>query len=162
MPYANKDKQEEYQKEWSRKNRPRKYPNGVPKILTADIKEYKKKYYMDNKDKFEAYRNANKEYFAKLANERTWKYLRMLLDHYGPCCACCKELNILLLTVDHINNDGNVDRRPNGSRYTGRALYRKVINEGFPDKYQILCYNCNMGKFRMGGICPHKIYPPTL
>jgi hypothetical protein len=28
--------------------------------------------------------------------------------------------------------------------------------EGYPDKYRVLCFNCNSGAGANGGICPHK------
>ncbi len=39
-----------------------------------------------------------------------------------------------------------------------KQLYAEVKRQGFPkDKYQLLCSNCNQGKKRGGGICPHKL-----
>jgi hypothetical protein len=82
------------------------------------------------------------------------KNFQRILDHYGNECACCGETERLFLTVDHINNDGNEHRKKDP---TGRAtIYRWLINRGFPPGFQILCMNCNQGKHRNGGICPHK------
>lgn len=60
------------------------------------------------------------------------------------------------LTIDHVKNDGYKDKI-RGKRYSGAELMRKVIKEVFPDTYQILCFNCNCGKARNNGICPHKV-----
>lgn len=74
-----------------------------------------------------------------------------LLDEYGAVCNCCGEMNPVFLTLDHVNNDGYLHRRE------GYRHYFTIIDEGCPkDKYQILCFNCNCGKQRNGGICPHK------
>ena len=82
------------------------------------------------------------------------KNFQRILDHYGSECACCGETERLFLTVDHINNDGNEHRKKDP---VGRAtIYRWLINHGFPPGFQILCMNCNQGKHRNGGICPHK------
>ena len=38
-----------------------------------------------------------------------------------------------------------------------KALYRCVKKLKFPkDRFQLLCANCNQGKRRNGGVCPHK------
>jgi len=72
----------------------------------------------------------------------------------GARCACCGEEERKFLTLDHVQNDGAAER---GGHRDWRRIYRRVIRQGFPrDKYQVLCFNCNCGKARNGGICPHK------
>lgn len=101
--------------------------------------------YQPNKDK------------VKISDEALrLRYTSMIFNHYGNKCNCCGENNIMFLTVDHINNDGYKEKRSSGSRYTGRNLYKKIIDSGFPNTYQILCMNCNFGKHRNHGICPHN------
>ena len=73
---------------------------------------------------------------------------------YGGECKCCKEQIEMLLTLDHKLNDGSIARRK--SNYNALSHYRKVLAAGCPDTYQLLCWNCNYGKFRNGGICPHQ------
>lgn len=78
-------------------------------------------------------------------------------DAYGHQCKCCGETEPLFLTVDHTNNDGHTDMYiKSGIRIYGTHLYKKKISENFPSKYQILCWNCNTGKHRNNGKCPHK------
>lgn len=49
----------------------------------------------------------------------------------------------------------------NGRR-TGSALYRHIIEHGFPDSFQVLCYNCNCAK-RNRSWCPHQLIDqPTI
>ena len=76
-------------------------------------------------------------------------------EGYGNQCACCGETEHKFLSIDHVNNDGNKDRAiwRNGVSYT---MYRQIIREGFPKRFQLLCYNCNVGKHRNKGICPHQ------
>jgi hypothetical protein len=73
-----------------------------------------------------------------------------VLQGYGGSCACCGESIQEFLSLDHVFGDGAMDRRMVG---TGGQVYRKVIREGFPDTYQLLCFNCNWAKHRGG--CPH-------
>lgn len=80
---------------------------------------------------------------------------QQVFDHYGWVCKCCGEKTREFLTIDHINDDGHKDKNPNGSKKTGKELYLLVIKQGFPDKYQTLCMNCNFGKHLTLG-CPHK------
>lgn len=74
-----------------------------------------------------------------------------VLEAYGNACACCGETEPLFLEVDHVNNDGYLDKIKQS-----HELCRKIIKLGFTPQYQILCSNCNKGKYRNGGICPHK------
>jgi hypothetical protein len=73
---------------------------------------------------------------------------------YGNRCACpgCFEVNPKFLTLDHINGGGLKDRREIGSSI---QIYRWVIKNNFPSTFQLLCWNCNCGRSRNGGVCPH-------
>lgn len=85
-----------------------------------------------------------------------WRYYRnLILDTYGRSCACCGESEEIFLALDHILDDGYLDKHPNGEKKSGKELYLLVARQGFPDKYQILCNNCNWGK-KIKGICPHQ------
>lgn len=73
-----------------------------------------------------------------------------IFAYYGQLCICCGETERAFLTVDHVNGDGA------DWRNTGKAnLQALVIAEGFPEKYQVLCWNCNCAKGMRGG-CPHQ------
>ncbi|HEC64216.1 MAG TPA: hypothetical protein ENI23_02860 [bacterium] len=87
--------------------------------------------------------------------KRAVKKLRKeIIDHYGGKCACCGETVLVFLTVDHINNDGAKHRKEIGD---GHVIYRWIKRNNFPiDMFQILCYNCNVGRARNNGVCPHK------
>ena len=77
----------------------------------------------------------------------------------GYRCACCGESHPQFLTIDHINNDGAAHRKDvnNGLRRGGgKKIYTWLISNNFPAGFQILCMNCNWGKARNGGICPHR------
>lgn len=76
-----------------------------------------------------------------------------IVEGYGGRCECCGESAIDFLTLDHKYNDGHRERRENN--YNLLRLYRRVIRDGFPERYRVQCYNCNCGRARNGGICPH-------
>lgn len=82
----------------------------------------------------------------------------------GSVCTCCGESDIDFLSVDHVDNDGYKDLAKSGHRKAGLKVYAAVIKAGiFQKKYQLLCYNCNMGKAYAGkGVCPHKKKPLLL
>jgi hypothetical protein len=87
------------------------------------------------------------------------KYKEKVLAHYTKDgiikCFCCGERMIEFLTLDHINGGGSKDKIKTGS---GQKFYRYLIQNNFPPELdlQILCFNCNCGKDRITGICPHR------
>ena len=72
-----------------------------------------------------------------------------VLSHYGGACQCCGEKETDFLCIDHLNGDGHQHRERVGN------IYPWLRSQGFPNKYQILCQNCNAAKERTGA-CPHK------
>lgn len=77
----------------------------------------------------------------------------------GVACACCGESEILFLSLDHIANNGSAHRKEmfGGRKNAGSgAMYAALAKAGFPKGFQVLCMNCNCGKHRNGGVCPHK------
>ena len=99
-----------------------------------------------------AERARTREYARKVADE--------VIAHYGGRCACCGESERMFLSIDHIHNDGAEHRRQinpsaaaNGK---GVNLYGWLKKNGYPEGFQVLCMNCNHGKARNGGVCPHQ------
>jgi hypothetical protein len=78
------------------------------------------------------------------------------LKMYGMECACCGERNIRFLTIDHVQNNALLSRTWGPNMITSQDVMRDAVTRYQPDKYQVLCYNCNMGKAHNYGICPHK------
>ena len=163
MVYTDKQKQKEYLKKWYLENKDRvlkerkiyressinklkikKYNQGYRIKNKAKIYQWKKDWFIKNKDKKKIYQ---KRYELKLKEK--------VYEGYGNKCNCCGEKNWLFLTVDHIMGGGNKERRKNKSGWVG--LYVSIINNNFPNIYQILCMNCNHGKYRNKGICPHQV-----
>lgn len=93
------------------------------------------------------------ERLRSLAKNRQEK--EFILHAYGNQCACCGEKEVIFLTLDHINRNGNDQRRKFGIP-GGHAFYRFLRKSGYPPGYQVLCFNCNSGEHLNGGTCPHK------
>lgn len=87
-------------------------------------------------------RASQKEYRARV-KEATF-------DHYGRSCVCCGENELVFLTLDHVSPIYRKKRTRQGS-----ALYVNLKRAGFPDGFQVLCFNCNAAKRTMSE-CPHK------
>lgn len=103
--------------------------------------------YKKGTTKNETYRTYQKEYNARIKKE--------VLGHYGGKCACCGETILFFLTIDHING-GGVKHRKEVVGGGGLALYHWLKKNGYPEGFQVLCFNCNSGRSANGGICPHK------
>lgn len=73
---------------------------------------------------------------------------------YGNRCACCGESQFEFLTLDHINNDGAAHRKELGGNVPD-LVCRDLRKRGWPEGYQLLCWNCNCAK-GFYGECPHK------
>lgn len=77
------------------------------------------------------------------------------LAHYGGVCACCAESEPMFLAFDHVDGNGNQHRKLNKiTGGNGMAVWLK--RHGFPDGFQVLCANCNIGKHLNHGVCPHQ------
>lgn len=74
----------------------------------------------------------------------------------GPRCNCCGETTVQFLTIDHINGGGNAHRKEIGKGGGGGAMYCWLKRNNYPSGFQVLCFNCNIGRHINGGICPHK------
>jgi hypothetical protein len=56
----------------------------------------------------------------------------------------------VFLTIDHVQGDGAQVRK-----LRRHLVHKMILDEGCPpDRYQILCWNCNSAKHLLG-VCPH-------
>lgn len=70
-------------------------------------------------------------------------------------CACCGEnFSIMFLDIDHLFGKGREHRKSVANK-GGLAFYKWLIKKGLPSGFRVLCSNCNVGRFRNGGQCPH-------
>lgn len=70
---------------------------------------------------------------------------------YGGKCACCDEDTFEFLAIDHVKGGGRNERKC----LSTQQIARKVIREGFPADYRVLCHNCNQA-IGWYGFCPHQ------
>ena len=112
-------------------------------------KAYKREYWRTH----EAYRKKNTERAPRSYYKHRDDYRKLVFDHYGWSCSCCGESHPDFLTLDHVNGGGRKHRAEVGN---GRLMYRWIVKHGFPSDFRTLCFNCNCGRERTGGICPHE------
>ncbi len=118
----------------------------------SERNKYKKLYCTQNPDKVRRWRLTK---YRKLRDE--------VYAHYGGyICACCGETTREFLTIDHIDGNGNEHRRSIGIGKAGSKFYYWLKKNNYPSGFQILCFNCNCGRERNKGICPHKAAKPML
>ena len=82
-----------------------------------------------------------------------------VVQHYGGRCACCGEVRISMLTIDHINNDGARQRTELFGKRTGggsMGFYNWIRRNGYPPSLQVLCGSCQLSKAILG-VCEHKM-----
>ena len=73
-----------------------------------------------------------------------------------PCCVCCGTNIEVMLTIDHVEGAKVGPFGQKGHIMRGMALYKWIVDHHFPEgMFQVLCYNCNMAKYRLGQ-CPHN------
>lgn len=96
---------------------------------------------------------ANREEKNARKRQRDADLKAQVYAHYGSFCVCCGETESSFLELDHVNNDGNSQRKLHGGTTT---LYRRLLRKGFPNDLQVLCSNCNRSKQLSGGTCAHQ------
>lgn len=90
-----------------------------------------------------SHRGYNKEISRKRRQE--------VISHYGGKCVCCGETYPGFLVIDHIDGGGGKHRKETGANIT-----EWLRRNNYPVGFQVLCFNCNWGKYANDGICPHK------
>ncbi len=120
----------------------------------AQSKEYYKTHHAESKEYYKTHRAemlAQEKECYKMhraerlvhAKEHRNAHRLAVLQHYSNGkieCAVCGFSDKRALQIDHINNDGNMDRRLHGS---GLQFYRWLLFNNYPAGYQVLCANCN-------------------
>ena len=116
-------------------------------------------YYKKNTDKKRAYSRA---YHAKhrerirreLSARGQWLKSEAFEAYGGAICRCCEEALKGFLTIDHIDGVTKVERKRQG---LGTVLYQWLRSHNYPAGFQVLCYNCNLGRAHNDGVCPHAV-----
>lgn len=153
MPFKDPEKRKEYIRNWVKNKR-------------LNDPEFKKKDYA-RRDKWRAenysryqqskkeWNTNNREQVKQKQREKNHQNRKIIIEHYSNgsmCCSCCGEKEYVFLTIDHINGGGTQHRK----EVPASNLARWLIKNNFPNGYDVLCFNCNCGKHKNGGICPHK------
>lgn len=121
-------------------------------------------YYAHHEKHKKAQRDRHYKYYERdaawkrLSTKRYRDRVRLeTLQHYArspfPECACCGEMQLQFLCLDHINGGGTEERKRLGPG--GVLFYCRLKAAGYPPGLQVLCHNCNMAK-GFYGKCPHK------
>ena len=132
----------------------------MPQKDPEERRAYRKAYYKAHKAEHAAYslvwyaknRERRRAYARAVGRQRK---LEVLEAYGGAVCLCCGDTHVEFLSIDHINGDGADHRR----RVAGDRrfpLYQWLKKNSFPPGFRVLCMNCNVGKYRNGGVCPHK------
>lgn len=116
-------------------------------LSVSDKAAWKRRHYDMNPEK-KAKKNRQTVILIRSALKTVSKQIR---DGYGNRCSCCGQTGDLFLQLDHVFGGGRQDAKSHGTL----AMYRRVVSEGFPNRYQVLCANCNHAKLRNRGVCPH-------
>lgn len=100
----------------------------------------------------ETRRRVSNAYYANVRQE-------VFAAYGGPVCTCCGETEESFLSIDHVNGSGNEHRRQIKNQGGSSNFYVWLKKNKFPTAFQVLCMNCNHGRMRNGGVCPHQQHP---
>lgn len=79
-----------------------------------------------------------------------------VFERYGGfSCVCCGITEEVFLNIDHVKGGGS-EHRKQPFCLKGRHFYRWLRKQDFPKGFQVLCFNCNFAKWKLGK-CPHQI-----
>ena len=130
--------------------------------LTEIGRDYRKRNPGQNTARFNLWKKRNPEKAAKVLRDSAKKYRAGLkaqvMFAYGgsrPVCACCGEAHLEFLAVDHIHGGGNAHRREIKATF-GSMFYKWLVDNRFPEGFQLLCHNCNFAKSHGDCLCPHQ------
>jgi hypothetical protein len=125
------------------------------------MREYNREYYRSNKERVDKlntdWKKANPEKRRKTALSYYYRLQAEAVEAYGGfVCNWCGIDEPFVLTIDHVNNDGNEHRKQIGS-IGGHKFYKWLKDNGYPPGFQVLCMNCNHAKYRNGGTIPESL-----
>jgi len=127
---ANREQDRKLKREWRNRQLSEGSPDEVAALRKAESEKTKRMQAVCRQQVFEAYG--------------------------GYTCRCCGENEPMFLSIDHVDNNGAKERKSGLYAGSGYGFYRWLRKSGFPSGYQVLCMNCNTGKHKNGGVCPHQ------
>lgn len=123
------------------------YQKNREKILRT-VQKYDREHLEERRKRQQKYYRNNKSHIRE--RKQKWGFLRreklkdLVFTAYGGyICIQCGEERKECLTIDHINNDGAEHRKKDG-----RKIYKWLADNDYPLGFQVLCYNCNISKYR--------------
>lgn len=88
----------------------------------------------------------NKQWRKEWLSRRRKQMKDAAFNAYGGYqCVHCKESDPVVLTLDHVNNDGAQHRKNLGNK-GGTEFFEVLRRENYPSGFQVLCRNCNWRK----------------
>lgn len=152
----------EYQREYAEKDKER-HREYSRKYRANQGDAYREKMVQRRRDALAAMTLEEQAEFRKREAEKSMRLNAILREQVfsaygGYKCSCCGETEPLFLTIDHVENNGAEMRKNGVHSRGGTQFYQWLRRNGFPDGFQVLCMNCNLGKHRNGGVCPHKSF----
>ena len=104
------------------------------------------KKYFTHKDLLAAYRARGRKYYE----QRRLDALAVM----GSKCVRCGFDDPRALQFDHINGDGHTIRKHGQTNSV--MVYLDILQKGHPERYQLLCANCNWIKKHENGENPPR------
>lgn len=88
--------------------------------------------------------------------QRTKRIRNDVINEYGGKCVNCGINDYRILCIDHVNNDGYMERKNNPNTL---KIYLFLERIGCPkDRYQLLCHHCNFLKRLNKGILETPVF----
>ena len=151
MPYKNRQDHIEWAQAYYRRHRghlnkkSREYYRRHHEEILAWQRAYDRRYKLENPKKLVQHRIRYRDVLR----------METFAAYGGPICICCGETEPTFLSLEHTRNDGAKSKSLHGS---GLSLYRWLRSQDFPQDLgiEVLCLNCQFGRARSGGMCPHE------
>src|SRR5258708_11774773 len=87
------------------------------------------------------YYEKNREIHLERSRRRHLECKAFVINKYGGHCQGCGTDELAVLSIDHINDDGNLERNGRGGR-----IYWELKRNPLRDDLQVLCMNCQWRK----------------
>jgi hypothetical protein len=132
------------------RERSRRWREDNPDAARAGARRYRVARPGANRERSRRWREDRPE--AARESGRRWRAVTRdkVLTYYSlssaPCCACC--ITSRDLSIDHVNGGGKEHRKQlfGTGRGNNYRFYVWLIEQGYPDGFQVLCRPCNSSK----------------
>lgn len=89
--------------------------------------------------------------------QRRWALKQYSFTGDTPMCFCCGETIEEFLTFDHSQSHSRKDyNEPAGASAMSSIRLVRWLLKTHRAGMRVACYNCNLGRERNGGVCPHE------